>query len=101
MGFELTPDPGDHGEPDVRLGRVDGTLPGAERRVVDDGVQVLAHGAMMCPGCGLPTAPGGRIPVGRALRCGFCDHVAPAREFVRADVLDTLANEVLVVARVT
>ena len=34
------------------------------------------------------------------LRCGFCDHAAPAREFVAEDVYDTLANEVYLVARV-
>jgi hypothetical protein len=99
VALELTPDPGDRGEPDVRLGRVGGAEAGAERRVVRDGMQVLGQGAMVCPACGLPTAPGGRIPVGRTLRCGFCDRAAPARNFVRRDVLDTLANEVLVVAR--
>jgi hypothetical protein len=34
------------------------------------------------------------------LHCGFCDHAAPARKFVREDVYDTLANEVYLVARV-
>jgi len=34
------------------------------------------------------------------LRCGFCDHIAPARAFVREDVFDTVRNEVYLVARV-
>jgi hypothetical protein len=41
-----------------------------------------------------------RVPAGRRMRCGFCDHEAPAREFVVSDVFDTVANEVYVIARV-
>jgi hypothetical protein len=33
------------------------------------------------------------------VQCGFCDHTAPARDFVREDVYDTVGNEVYVVAR--
>ena len=93
-------DPGDPGRPDAELGRVDGSEAGAERRIVRDGMEVLAHGALVCPGCALPIAPGGQISPGRALVCGFCDHAAPAREFLREDVYDTVANEVYLVARV-
>ena len=93
-------DPGDPGQPDAKLGRVDGSESGAERRLVRDGMEVLAHGALLCPSCALPIAPGGQISLSRPLVCGFCDHAAPAREFMREDVYDTVANEVYLVARV-
>jgi hypothetical protein len=73
---------------------------GEERRIARDGVQRIAHGAMVCPGCSLPVVIADRVPAGRALRCGVCDHSAPAREFVVEDVYDTVANEVYVIARV-
>jgi hypothetical protein len=93
-------DPGDPGQPKTKLGRVDGSEAGAERRLLRDGMQVLAHGALVCPQCALPLAIGGRLSAGRRLRCGFCEHAAPAREFVAEDVYDTLANEVYLIARV-
>jgi hypothetical protein len=93
-------DPGDPGQPNTRLGRVDGSEAGAERRLLRDGMQVLGHGALVCPRCALPLAITRQLPVGRELVCGFCDHAAAAREFVAEDVYDTLANEVYVVARV-
>lgn len=73
---------------------------GEERRVVADGIQRLAHGALVCPGCNLPVVIGESLGAGTPLRCGFCDHEARAREFVAADVFDTVANEVYVIARV-
>jgi hypothetical protein len=100
MGLELVPQPGDRGEPDVRVGRLAGAEAAGERRLLRDGSQVLGHGALVCPGCGLPTSVGAPLPVGGELSCGFCDHAAPARVFVREDVFDTLANEVYLVARV-
>ncbi len=100
MGIHLPADPGDPGQPKAKVGRVDGSEAGAERRLVRDGAQVLSHGALVCPRCALPLAIGGRMRAGLAVRCGYCDHSAPAREFVREDVFDTLANEVYLVARV-
>jgi hypothetical protein len=100
VSLHLPADAGDPGQPKTRLGRVDGSEAGAERRLVRDGVQVLAHGALVCPRCALPLAIGGKLRAGLELRCGFCDHGAPAREFVCEDVYDTLANEVCLVARV-
>ncbi len=41
------------------------------------------------------------MSAGQTVRCGFCDHAGPARQFVLEDVYDTLANEVYLVARVT
>ena len=79
----------------VRVGEI-----GEERQVVRDGVQQIAHGALVCPGCNLPVVIEDSVGAGSWLRCGFCDHEARAREFVAADVYDTLANEVYVIARV-
>jgi hypothetical protein len=100
VALHLPADPGDPGQPKTKLGRVDGSEAGSERRLLRDGMQVLSHGALVCPRCALPLSVAGRFPAGRALRCGFCDHAAPAREFVREDVYDTVSNEVYLVARV-
>jgi hypothetical protein len=100
MPFELPADPGDPGQPDVRTGRVDGSLAGAHRRLLRDGAQVLAHGALVCPSCAIPLAATARLPVGARLICGYCEHDAPAREFLAEDVYDTVSNEVYLVARV-
>jgi hypothetical protein len=79
----------------VRVGDI-----GEERRLVRDGVQLLEHGALVCPGCNLPVVIDGPLPATGALRCGYCSHEGEAREFVARDVYDTVANEVYVVARV-
>jgi uncharacterized protein YbaR (Trm112 family) len=71
-----------------------------ERRIARDGVQRIAHGALVCPACNLPVVISDQVPAGRALQCGFCDHSAPARKFVVGDVYDTVANEVYMIARV-
>ena len=99
MGFELPADPGDPGQPDVRSGRVDGSVAGAHRRLLRDGAQVLAHGAMVCPSCALPLAAVAPFPVRARLVCGYCEHAGPAREFLAEDVYDTVSNEVYLVAR--
>jgi hypothetical protein len=101
MAFRVPADPGDPGVPEVRLGRAAGADGALERRIVRDGAQVLAHGALVCPGCGIPLAAHRAVPISAELRCGFCDHTGSARSFVVADVYDTLTNEVYVVARVT
>jgi hypothetical protein len=79
----------------VRVGEI-----GEERQVVRDGIQQIAHGALVCPGCNLPVVIEDSVGAGSRLQCGFCDHSARAREFVAPDVYDTVANEVYVVARV-
>jgi hypothetical protein len=101
VAFHLTPDPGDPGEPQVRIGRTGGADAADERRLIRDGAQVLAHGALVCPECGLPIFPGGRVRAARRMRCSFCEHTAQTRDFLREDVYDTVANEVYLVARVT
>jgi hypothetical protein len=99
MSFEIAPNPGDRGEPDVRIGRSGGAAIGEDRRLVHDGVQVLARGALVCPSCALPIAPAPRIAPRAALRCGFCDHTAEALDFLREDMIDAPANDVAVIAR--
>jgi hypothetical protein len=101
MAFRVPADPGDPGLPEVQLGRTAGADSALERRIVRDGAQVLAHGALVCPGCRIPLAAHSALPIGTEVSCGFCDHTAPVRAFVAEDVYDTLANEVYVVARVT
>jgi hypothetical protein len=100
MGFELAPDPGDRGEPDVKSGRSGGSAVGEDRRLVSSGAQVLARGAFVCPSCTLPISPPPRVPPRADLRCGFCDHIATALEFMREDVFDVPANDVVLIARV-
>jgi hypothetical protein len=100
MGFHLTPDPGDPGEAQVRQGHVGGEHD-ERRRLVRGGAQVLAHGALICPQCALPLAIKARVRAALDIRCAYCDHTGPARDFLREDVFDTVDNEVYLVARVS
>lgn len=100
MGFELAPDPGDRGEPDVKLGRSGAAAVGEDRRLIRNGVQVLARGSLVCPRCAIPLSPAPRVRPRAELNCGFCAHVAPAIEFLVEGVRDTVANDVVLVARV-
>jgi hypothetical protein len=99
VGF-IAPDPGDPGEARADAGQANGASLGEHRRLVRDGAQVLAHGALVCPSCELPIAVEMRLPATGILHCGFCDHAAEARQFLREDVFDTVENEVYLVARV-
>lgn len=72
---------------------------GSDHRLVRDGVEQLAHGAMVCPGCRAPAQIDGTVGVGVELRCSYCAAKAPAREFLVPDVFDTAGNEVVMVAR--
>jgi hypothetical protein len=100
MPFELPADPGDPGRRSTGIGRVDGGRTGFRHRLVRDGVQVLAHGALVCPECNLPIAIAGGSPAAAVIRCGFCDHTAPIRAFLAVDVYDTVRNEAQLVARI-
>jgi len=95
----LSPDHGDPGEPRVRVERTGGAAH-SEHRLIRDGTQILAHGALVCPSCELPMFPAGRVRAGSEVRCSFCEHTAEVRAFIREDVYDTVANEVYLVARV-
>ena len=100
MAFELAPDPGDRGEPDVKLGRSGGSAVGEDHRLIESGAQVLARGALVCPSCTLPISPAPRMPPRAGVRCGFCSHSAPALDFLVRDARDAPANDVILVARV-
>jgi hypothetical protein len=99
MSFEVAPNPGDRGEPDVRIGRSGGAAIGEDRRLVHDGVQVLARGALVCPSCALPIAPAPRIAPRAALSCAFCNYSGEARRFLSQDRIDTSANDAALIAR--
>ena len=58
-------------------------------------VAELGPRSLACPGCGLPVRIAQPVAVGDALVCGFCDGVAPTREYLR----DTGWPEVDLVAR--
>ncbi len=100
MAFRIAFDPGDPGRPDVKLGRAAGAEAGLERRIMREGVEVVAHGALICPSCDLPLAATTAIPAGAVVACGFCGHAARSREFLARDVYDTLGNEAQLVARI-
>ncbi len=99
MGFELAPDHGDRGEPDVKLGRTGGSAVGQDPRLVRDGRQVLAQGAFVCAECDVPISPAPRLAPREEFACPFCDHRAPAIGFLREGALDAPASEVVLVAR--
>ena len=99
MGFELAPDPGDRGESEVRSGRVGGSALGEDRRLVRDGLQVLARGALICPSCALPISPAPRVRPRTRLRCGFCGHGDEAISFLAEDAIDVPGNDALLIAR--
>lgn len=100
--FDPSPDRPDEFDPNrrARVAKVRAAGVGPARQIVRDGVQTLAHGALVCPCCDLPLWLGEGLPAAAELSCGFCDHRAPAREFLLADVYDTVANEVYLIARV-
>jgi hypothetical protein len=60
---------------------------------------VIAHGAVVCPGCSAPIVLEGPRPAAEEVRCGFCGHSGRAREFLVRDVFDTVANEAYMIAR--
>ena len=95
----LFPQPGDRGEPDVKTGRTGGSAVGEDRRLVRSGIQVLARGALACPECSLPISPVPKIRPRAELRCAFCDHRAPAVEFLHEGLTYAPGAQVALVAR--
>ena len=95
----LFPQPGDRGEPDTKSGRSGAAAVGEDRRLLRSGAQVLARGALACPGCELPISPAPKIRPRQQLSCAYCDHTAEALEFLRRDWQDAPANDVVLVAR--
>jgi hypothetical protein len=96
----IAPDPGDRGEPDVKQGAVGGAAVG-EHRLVADGLEVLARGALACPQCSMPVWPAPKVRPRAQLTCSFCDYTSIALDFLREDVFEAPANEVILVARLT
>ena len=70
-----------------------------EWRVSRDGIQVMAHGALVCPECDAPQVIGTPMPAGELVACRCCGHEARARDFLVRDIFDTVANEAYLVAR--
>jgi hypothetical protein len=70
-----------------------------EWRVARHGIEVVAHGALVCPSCEAPIVVVDVLPAQHPLRCGFCGHSDRARAFLVRDVFDTVANEAYMVAR--
>jgi len=89
--FESQPLPGEH---KVRAADIR-----HEWKVSRDGIEVIAHGALVCPECDAPQVIATPIAAGETHRCGFCGHDARAREFLVRDIFDTVANEAYLVAR--
>lgn len=73
---------------------------GSDHRLVRDGVEQLAHGATVCPGCAMPVRIATAVSVDAELSCGYCERSGPARDFLVRDVYDTAANEVFLIARI-
>ena len=71
---------------------------GSEHRLIRDGVEQLAHGALICPDCAAPVAIERPLGLGSEVGCAFCSASGPARGFLVRDVFDTPANEVYLVA---
>lgn len=67
-------------------------------RIAREGVEIIAHGALICPDCQAPAVVDASVPVGRWMECGFCGHSDRARAFLVRDVFDTVANEAYMVA---
>ena len=82
------------------IGGVKVTDLGSEHRLLRDGVEQLAHGALVCPDCTMPVSIDGPVPIGANLLCSYCEQVRPARNFLLRDVYDTAANEVNLIARI-
>jgi len=62
--------------------RPEGLAAGQEeiRRVVRS--NHLGDGTFACPHCDAPVAPAGRMRAADPVGCPYCDHWAPAREFL-------------------
>lgn len=95
----LQPDRGDPGEDRAAAGAIGGPEVELERRLLNEGRQVIARGALICPGCELPLPGTPAVRASQALACAWCGHTAPARELLRPGVRDTESNSVALVAR--
>lgn len=99
MGFHVAPNPGDRGEDRATTGAAGRSEAQLAQRLLRDGRQVIARGALICPDCDLPLPGRPTIAASKVVHCGWCGHAAPARALLRRDVFDTAANRVELVAR--
>ena len=97
----LQPDPGDPGDDRVPAGSVGGQEAQLERRLLLDGAQVIASGALICPECDLPLSGWPAVRASQMQSCAWCGHSAPARDLMRPGIHDTPANQVELVARIS
>lgn len=99
VGMSLHPT--DSGSDPIRpAGGVKVTDLGSDHRLVRDGVEQLAHGALVCPSCSMPVRIPAAVGAGSEIGCGYCETAAPAHRFLLRDVFDTAANEVFLIARI-
>ena len=98
--LRIAPDPGDRGEPDVKQGTTGGSVVGDPRLVAERAPGARPRSARL-PVLLAPDLAGAAHRAARdRSRCGFCDHAAIALDFLREDVFDAPANDVVLVARV-
>lgn len=90
---------GDPGEDRVTAGTAAGPAVQLERRLLRDGHQVIASGALICAECELPLPGRPAVAASALIHCGWCGHTARARELIRPGINDTDANAVELVAR--
>lgn len=99
MGLGAHFDHGDPGEDRASAGAVGGAEAQLDLKLVRDGVQVIARGALVCPECDLPLPGRPAVPAFHVLHCAWCGHAAPARALLRADAIDAPGTRVALVAR--
>jgi hypothetical protein len=75
--------------------------PEIEHRLIRDGRQVVARGALVCSECDLPLPGRPAVAAQAFVHCGWCGHSARARELFRTGVDDTPGNAVALVARLS
>ena len=99
MGFQITPDPQDRGEDRASTSAAAPSDAHLAQRLLRDGRQVIARGALICPDCELPLPGRPAVAASQVIHCGWCGRSARARDLLRPDVYDTQANRVELVAR--
>ncbi len=99
MSFRITQDPGDPGSDRVSSGSLGGVESQLERRLLRDGVQVIARGTLVCPECELPQPASPAVRAAQPITCSWCGHTAPARELLRTGASGAPASAARLVAR--
>jgi hypothetical protein len=95
----IQPESGDPGEDRAVAGAVGADSAEFERKLLNDGHQVIAYGSLICSECELPLPGRPAVAAPALIHCGWCGHSARARELFRPNVVDAPANGVALVAR--